>query len=440
LKFSGTIQQKIGLPTAFSIVVANMIGTGVFTSLGFLVTDIKSVFVLLMLWLAGGIIALSGAMSYSELASAMPRSGGEYHYLSKLFHPFIGFLAGWVSVFVGFAAPTALAAMAMVSYMNTVIPIRHAPFFASLVIVILSAVHSFQIKYGGRFQLSVTLLKVCLILTIIIAGIMVNSHPVQIILPGKNDLSILFSPSFAVSLIFISYSFSGWNAAVYITNEVNNPVRNIPRSLIAGTGLVTLLYILLNFIFLLVTPLQEMQGKIEIGFLAAVHIFGSRGGVVMSMIISLLLISSISSMIWIGPRVSMVMGEDHPVLKILSKKNRYSVPVFAIWTQAAISVTLILTATFEKVLIYTGFTLNIFTLLSVCGVFILKSRQRKDNHSFRSPGFPVTPIIFIALSLWTLTYLVIDKPLESFTGMITILAGSILYIVQKLLKKTNIKH
>jgi APA family basic amino acid/polyamine antiporter len=256
-------------------------------------------------------------------------------------------------------------------------------------------------------------------------------------LPVKKDFSGLFSSSFAVSLIFVSYSFSGWNAAVYITNEVKKPSRNIPVALIAGTALVTLLYILLNLVFLLTTPVQEMQGKIEIGFLAAVHIFGESGGRIMSLIISLLLISSISAMIWIGPRVSMVMGEDHALLRFLSRKNKYSVPVAAIWTQAAISVILILSSTFDKVLIYTGFTLNIFTLLSVFGVFLLRYRNRRDNGKYKMPGFPVTPIFFIVLSLWTLIFLFIDRTFESVMGMITILAGSLVFVIQKLLDKKS---
>ena len=437
MKNPGTVQQKIGLSIAFSVVVANMIGTGVFTSLGFLVVDIHSVFVLLMLWFTGGLIALSGAFSYSELTSALPRSGGEYHFLSELYNPFLGFLAGWVSVFIGFAAPTALAAMAMAKYVETIHPVGNPSVIAVAVIIILSSVHSFQIKYGGRFQLIVTLIKVSLILVIIVAGFMVSSHPVISFLPVKEDFSGLFSASFAVSLIFVSYSFSGWNAAVYITNEVKKPSRNIPVALIAGTALVTLLYILLNLVFLLTTPVQEMQGKIEIGFLAAVHIFGESGGRIMSLIISLLLISSISAMIWIGPRVSMVMGEDHALLRFLSRKNKYSVPVTAIWTQAAISVILILSSTFDKVLIYTGFTLNIFTLLSVFGVFLLRYRNRRDTGKYRMPGFPVTPIFFIALSLWTLIFLFIDRTFESLMGMITILAGSLVFVVQKLLDKND---
>ncbi|MBR9998344.1 MAG: amino acid permease, partial [Cyclobacteriaceae bacterium] len=357
--------QKIGLATAFSIVVANMIGTGVFTSLGFQVAEIRSVFALLMLWLIGGLIALSGALSYGELAAALPRSGGEYHFLSKIYHPVLGFLAGWVSILVGFAAPTALAAMAMGSYAQSFVPFAYPGLFAISVVVILSLIHSFQIRFGGKFQRVVTFLKIGLIVFFIASGFFINEPQTLRILPGTSDWKQVFSPSFAVSLIFVSYAFSGWNASVYITDEIRQPARNIPWSLILGTLTVTILYFLLNFVFLYTAPLSALEGKIEIGFISATYIFGESGGKIMSLVITLLLVSTLSAMIWIGPRVTMVMGEDYRILRFLAKKNRYGVPVLAIWVQAAITMILIVSSTFEEVLVYAGFVLNIFTLLSV---------------------------------------------------------------------------
>lgn len=423
--------QKIGLATAFSIVVANMIGTGVFTSLGFQVSEIKSIFALLMLWLIGGLVAISGALSYAELSAAMPRSGGEYHFLSRIYHPILGFLAGWVSILVGFAAPTALAAMAMSSYAQSFVTFAYPGTFAISMVVILSLIHSYQIRIGGRFQRIVTFLKIALIIFFILSGLFVGESQSLHILPGLTDWQQVFSSSFAVSLIFVSYAFSGWNASVYITDEIRYPSRNIPWSLILGTFTVTILYFLLNFVFLYTSPIPALDGKIEIGFISATYIFGESGGKIMSLVITLLLVSTLSAMIWIGPRVTMVMGEDYRILRFLSRKNKYGVPVLAIWIQAGITILLIISSTFEEVLVYAGFVLNIFTLLSVIGVFILRIRQPGLPRPYKVWGYPLTPVFFILLSLWTLTYLMIDRTAESVLGLVTVLSGILIYFLNQ---------
>jgi len=431
--------HKVGLTTAFSIVVANMVGTGIFTSLGFQIADIKSVFALLMLWVVGGLVAMSGALSYGELAAKLPRSGGEYHFLSKIYHPLLGFLAGWVSFLVAFSAPTALAAMAMASYSNAFFGYGNEILFALAIVLILSLIHSFQIRFGARFQRIVTFLKIALILFFIIAGFFVSDHQDLNLLPVKGDWNQVFSGSFAVSLIYVSYAFSGWNASVYITDEIKNPAQNIPRSLILGTSIVIILYFLLNYIFLFTTPMDEMEGKIEIGFLSATYIFGDYGGRLMALLITLLLISTVSAMIWIGPRVTMVMGEDYQILRFLSKKNRFNVPVVAIWVQTIITVVLIVSSTFDKVLVYAGFIMNFFTLLSVIGLFILRLKHPEIKSKYLVTGYPITPLIFILLSLWTLTYLLIERPLESILGLATVFAGLIIYYLNKIyIKRTKL--
>jgi APA family basic amino acid/polyamine antiporter len=426
-----TVSQKIGLSTAFSIVVANMIGTGVFTSLGFQIAEIDSVFALLLLWILGGLIALSGALSYGELAATMPRSGGEYHFLSQIYHPLLGFLAGWVSVLIGFSAPTALAAMAMASYAQSFMPFAYPGLFAICIVILLSLIHSFQIKIGGGFQRIVTFLKIGLIIFFIICGFFVNEPQSLTLIPVLNDWKQVFSSSFAVSLIFVSYAFSGWNASVYITDEIRDPAKNIPLSLIIGTLTVTILYFLLNFVFLYTTPLSLLEGKIEIGFISATQIFGESGGKIMSLVITLLLVSTLSAMIWIGPRVTMVMGEDYHILRFLSRKNKYNVPVIAIWTQTAITMILIMSSTFEQVLVYAGFVLNIFTLLSVVGVFILRLKRKDMSRPYKIWGYPITPLFFIILSMWTLTYLLIERTMESIFGLITVISGIFIYFIDR---------
>ncbi|MGB3651424.1 MAG: amino acid permease, partial [Rivularia sp. (in: cyanobacteria)] len=359
---SSNQQQKpkaIGLFTATCIVVANMIGTGVFTSLGFQVVDIKSGFTLLFLWMVGGVFALCGALSYGELGAAMPYSGGEYYYLSRIYHPVVGFLSGWVSVTVGFAAPIAAAAMALGAYFKGVFPIVSSTAIALGVVVGVSLIHSRSKTFGSYFQQIFTILKVLLIVVLIVCGFLL-AEPQQLgFLPSAGDVNLIFSSPFAISLVYVTYSYSGWNAAVYLASEVEEPEKNLPRSLIGGTLIVMGLYLLLNFIFLHTTPLNKLAGEVEVGYIAANQIFGLFGAKIMGVLISFGLISSISSMVLAGPRVTQAIGEDIPLFKMLARKNTSGIPYLAILVQLFIVTVLILTSSFQAVITYLGFTLTL---------------------------------------------------------------------------------
>jgi len=200
---------KISVTTATAIVIANMVGTGVFTSLGFQVMGVQSIFALLMLWVIGGILSFCGALSYSELGAAIPRSGGEYTYLSKIYHPAVGFLSGFVSVFVGFAAPIALAAMALGGYFCTVFPWFNPVWVGATVVVLITLVHSINLSIGSRFQNIVTSLKVLLILIFIVCGFVFGEHQPISVLPLQGSWKEIGSAAFAISLIFVSYAYSG---------------------------------------------------------------------------------------------------------------------------------------------------------------------------------------------------------------------------------------
>lgn len=428
---------KLGLITVTSFVVANMVGTGVFTSLGFQLMGIQSVFALLALWIVGGIIALCGSLVYGELGSAMPRSGGEYHYLSKIYHPALGFLAGWVSITVGFAAPVALAAMALGAYTNKVF--IHAPAMVTAIgtLVLITGVHIWDIRQGGRFQNIFTAFKVILILVFIICGFLVTPNLQSIsILPDSLSWKEIMSPAFAVSLIYVSYAYSGWNASSYIAGEIKNPQKILPKSLLTGTVIVTVLYVLLNFTFLSTAPTGEMAGQVDVGYISARYIFGPTGGNIMGMLISILLVSSISSMVFVGPRVSQVMGEDYKLLKFLSFKNTKGIPIFAVLTQSAISLFLIITGSFDQVLTYTGFTLSLFTFMTVFGIFIHRIKFKTADRPFKTPLFPILPLIFLFLTGWTLYYLLTEKTYESLLGLATVFSGFVIYFADKLIFKT----
>jgi APA family basic amino acid/polyamine antiporter len=419
--------RRVGFLTACSIVIANIIGTGIFTSLGFQLNDIQSGFPLVMLWIIGGLVALCGALCYGELSGALPRSGGEYHFLSEIYHPALGFMAGFVSATVGFAAPIALAAMAFGTYLRGVLNFG-SPVLLSVAVVWLVALFHFRnLQVGSAFQNLSTLIKLLLIGTLIAAGLFL--HPKQPIdfLPVRGDTTLIFGASFAVALVYVMYSYSGWNAAVYIAGEIKQPEKNVPRSLLVGTGVVIVVYVLVNAIFLATTPMRELKGQLDVALIAGKHIFGINGGRVAGAVICLGLVSAISSMTWIGPRVTMSMGEDHWLLRLLGRRNSDGIPTNAIVLQLVIVNLLLLTRSFEEVVRYTQFSLLLCSLLAVFGVIVLRFTHPKIERPYRVWLYPLPPVLFSIITIWMMFYLLRWHTAESLAGLGTALLGLFLY-------------
>lgn len=415
--------RKIGWASAAAVVVANMIGTGVFTSLGLQLDKMDNVWTVLLLWLIGGTIALLGAFSYAELGTRLPKSGGEYYFLSQIYHPFLGYLAGWVSLTVGFAASVALAALAMGDYAEHFLPLGKKE-LALGAIILISLVHSISIKQSSVFQNAFTLLKLLLILFFIAACFY---------LPAPQDAALVVAtveinvghPAFMVGLVYVAYAFSGWNAAAYIVEEIRMPERNLPKALIGGTLVVSVLYVLLQMGFLYQASVEELQGRVDVGQVVAELLFGPVGGQLMSLFISLFLVSSISASVWVGPRVVRAMADDYAIWHFLAKDNRSGIPVRAVWMQAAISIFMVLGSHFDQVFLYSGFVLHVFTTLAVAGVIVLRFKEGKKG--YQSPGYPWVQLIFLAVSIWMLLVLMYDRPVESLMGVINLAIGAVSY-------------
>jgi APA family basic amino acid/polyamine antiporter len=420
-------RRPVTLFSATIIVVANMIGTGVFTTLGFQLDSLQSVFAVLLLWVLGGVGAFCGALCYGELGAMMPRSGGEYTFLSQIYHPALGFLSGWVSIVAGFAAPIALAAIALGEYSAAIFPGLDKTVLAVSAIVILSIVHLTDVKFGCYFQNIFTVGKILIIVSLIVLGFMVAQPQDLTLLPSRSDLNSVFSPAFAASLVYVFYAYSGWNSSSYIAGEIQNPERNLPLSLFIGTAIVSLCYLFLNFIFLYTVPRHELAGQIDVGYLSATAIFGSGGGTVMTFLICLALISSLSSLIMVGPRVTQAMSQDMKLFPVLSLTNSRGAPAAAIILQSSVALFLTLTSTFDAVLTYVGFTLALSSSLSVLGVIILRVKNPEAARPFKTWGYPLTPIIFLVLYGWMICFLFIQKPLPSFCGLLTVASGLLLY-------------
>lgn len=422
--------QRFTPATALAVVIANMVGTGVFTSLGFQLQDIRSGFVLLMLWAVGGLTALCGALCYAELGSALPRSGGEYNFLSRIYHPAAGYVSGWVSATIGFAAPTALAAITFGSYLASVFPGLSPTWLACALVVALTMVHASSRRNSGAVQRLFTSLKVALIIGFCLLAWLLVGEPQPVrFLPAAGDGTLLTGSAFAVSLIFVNYAYTGWNAATYLTSELTDPGRNLSRVLIGGTLVVMVLYVLLNFTFLYVAPMDAMAGRIEIGYVAAQHAFGDRGAAVMGVVLALLLVSTVSAMVLAGPRVLQVIGQDFPAFRMLARTNRHGVPDLAVALQSVLAVAFIVTSSFESILVFAGFTLGLNTFFAVLGVFVLRWRQPHLERPYRAALYPLPPLIYLGFTGWTLAYILLERPREGWLGLAIIASGAVFYLV-----------
>ncbi|HCD26624.1 MAG TPA: amino acid permease [Gammaproteobacteria bacterium] len=405
-----------------------MVGTGVFTSLGYQLVGIQSAGVILLLWALGGVIALCGALSYAELGAALPRSGGEYHFLGQIYHPAAGFISGLISVSVGFSAPTAMAAITAATYLRAVWPDAPVTWIALALVWSVAFVHMHNREGSSRLQQTFTLLKVALILVFAIAAFVwvEPAQPVDWGL-GLSDVDLIGSGAFAVALIYVTYAYTGWNAATYLISEIEAPEQRLPRILIIGTAVVALLYLLLHIMFLTVAPMQAYVGKIEVGYVAAEYAFGGSGSVIVGIMLAVLLVSTVSAMLLAGPRALQVIGQDIPAFRFLAQTRASGVPHLAVLLQTALTTVMIITASFESILLFSGAVLALNSTMTVLGVWVLRRRQPDLPRPFRMPWYPLPMLIYAAISIWTLVHLLMIRPEEAGMAILLIVLGGIVY-------------
>jgi basic amino acid/polyamine antiporter, APA family len=421
--------SAVSVIVATAIVVADMVGVGVFTSLGFQVKDIPSGFAILLLWAVGGIVALCGVFSYSELGAMFPRSSGEYNFLSRAYHPAFGFLAGWVSATVGFAAPTALAAMAFGQYGQSVFPGAPPLALAIGVVWLVSLVQLSGLKHSSSFQLISTVLKVALIVAFLVAGFVAGTPQPISFAPAASDFSRVISAPFAIGLVFVMYSFSGWNAATYIIGEMRSPEKNLPRAMLAGTSIVILLYVALNAVFLHTAPIDKLSGQLDVARIAGSYIFGEVGGRIVSAMICVGLVSSISAMMWIGPRVMMTMGEDILMLRVFASRSTKGAPAYAILFQLAVASLMLFSRSFEAVLDLIQFSLLFCSFFTVLGVIRLRITRPELPRPYRAWGYPITPVVFLLVTGFMMYYLLTERPVQSLLSILIMISGLLIYAV-----------
>jgi APA family basic amino acid/polyamine antiporter len=435
------LDRRIGGLTATSIVVANIIGAGIFTTSGIMAQGLPSAAWVLGCWVFGGFIAMAGALCYAELATRMPDEGAEYLYLRRLYHPVLGFLTGWTSFIVGFSAPIAASAMGFSEYVFAGVDgkilgadpsqlVLWKKSAALAVIALFTLIHYAGLRVGSIAQNLLTGLKI-----VIVSGLAVTG----LILGGAHALPAAGAPAgggafdwtaLGTAMMLVMFAYSGWNASAYVAGEMKNPRRNLPLSLIGGTAIVIVLYLSVNLFVFRSIPYSEVKGTIAVVEKAAVGAFGDWMGRGLSVMVGVALLSSLSAFILIGPRVYYAMARDRLFFPFAGRLHpRRHVPGWSIVVQGALAGALVVFGTFEQLLVYIGFALGIFPWLAVAGVFIARRRKIGDAEAVRVPGYPLVPVFFLASTLVLMAVAYVNRPLESTAAVVTVLAGIPIYLV-----------
>jgi basic amino acid/polyamine antiporter, APA family len=410
---------------AAGVVVGSMIGTGVFTTTGLMLQQLGSAWWVLLIWAVAGGLALAGAVVYAELGAMMPRAGGEYVYLSRAFHPAVGFVSGWLSLVVGFAAPMAAGGLAFGRYLQALVPGVPVQAAALGLIAVATALHARDVRGGGAVHAVVTGLVV-LVIVVFAAGAVGS---------GGLTLTRLHAPSvggggagaIALSLIYVTYSYFGWNAAGYVAGEVRDAERTLPRAILAGTGVVTLLYLLLNAVFLASAPAGALSGQVEVADVAARALFGTRGGQIVSALVTVALAGAVSALAMTGPRVLLAMAQDGLFIRALARTNRRGAPSTAVLLQGALAAVGVVTAGFDRLLVYAGFALTLSSAATVAGAFVLRWREPAAVRPYRAFAWPYSGLLYLALALFMTVFAIRERPWESLAGFVTLLLGGLSY-------------
>jgi len=397
-----------------------------------------SVFPIILLWIVGGVLALCGALCYAELATALPRSGGEYNFLSRIYHPMLGFCTGLCSASIGFAAPIAASALIFDNYLRDVFPALNGivpstvHLFAFILVSVLLLCHMRSLRFTGVFQAAITGLTVLLLVVFVIAGFGRSPSQPITFAPHAADFNLGMLGTFGGLLIYVMYSYSGWNAASYIVEEVRDPSKGLPRALILGTLFVLVLYVAVNSVFLYSTPLAQLadgasHGHPEVAHLAATTIFGPVGARISSALICVGLVANVSGMMWVGSRVSQAIGATYPVLGLLGRTSRTRVPVIALVVQFAITC-VILFFNPDQIVNCVASVLLFWSLLAVIGVIVLRVREPDLPRPYRTWGYPVTPIIFAVIAVFCMVQTAESHLPETLVGIATVLIGIPIYL------------
>jgi len=405
------LQRGYGLSTSTYVVIASMVGTGILVSPGYMMASLGNYPVIFGLWALGGLLALCGALCVAELAAALPRAGGEYVYLREAYGPMPAFLSGWTSFFVGFSAPLAVAGYIAASYLL-------APFgldtqgnrytlkvAAAAIILAVTLPNLFGHRHSARTQSVTTILKLGLFGALVAGALLRGTGRLTYLGQGRT-LDTVEVGTAATQLFYVMFAYSGWNAASYLAGEVRNPAKTLPRSLLLGTGVVVVLYLALNLVFACAVPLTDVgfDNAEQVPQLAVANLFGSSIGRIFSALLGLTFLATVSAFIITGPRVYYAMACDGLFPSIAGRTNRRGVPAYAMVLQSVCAVIILFVTDFQNLYRYAALGLSLFALLFISAVYVLRRRRPEMERPFRVPGYPITPAIFMAVTLFMAVY------------------------------------
>ena len=449
---SPSLVRRLGALDGASIIVSNVIGSGIFLVPALVAVWVPDVWWMLGAWLVGGGLAFAGAMAYAELATLRPRAGGEYVYLREAFGPAAGFLSGWTSFIAGFSGAIALGAVGIASYLGRFLPaagdttplvsvplvvvtlsISPRTVVALTAIAALTAVHVLGLGPGRIVQNLLAGAKVAVLVVLVALGFTIGDGSVaHFAAPGEPVTPALW----LLALIPIMFSYSGWNAATYVAEEIRDPGRNVPLAIAAGTATVVVIYLLLNLLYVYAMPLADL-GAVDLGAdrapildAAGERLFGAGVGAALAVASVIMIAASVSAMVLAGPRVYFAMARDGQFFAGAARVHpKYRTPVAAIVAQSIWSGVLVLAGTFEQLLLYTGFAVVTFAGAAVAALFVLRHREPAAPRPFRAWGYPVAPGIFVAASAAMVVNEIWREPAAAGAGMLLIAAGLPLYLL-----------
>jgi APA family basic amino acid/polyamine antiporter len=438
-----SLERRLGPLDAAAIVISNVIGVGIFITPGFVATLVPSRTAILGVWLVGGALAFAGALAYAELAARQPEAGGEYVYLREAFGSLAAFLTGWTSFVAGFSGAIAAGGVGVGLYLDRLVPgaasatplaswhigplsvvLSIRAFVAIAIIFALAFVQMRGVGVGRVVQNSLTTLKVTALIAFAVVGFIVAEVSGHAAYAG--DAAPVRVSGWLLALVPVMFSYTGWNAAVYVAEEIRQPVKNVPRALMIGTGVTVALYLILNALYLRVVPQEQFTAAV--GEVAAERLFGSAAGVLFAVVAVVIILSSLSAMTTAGPRVYFAMARDGVFVPAAARVHpRYHTPAFAIVAQAAWSSLLVLSGTFEQLLTYTGFGVILFSALAVLSLFFVR-RTATQAAVFRAWGYPWAPALFCVVGFAIVLNTIREMPGVASAGLGVMAAGVPIYL------------
>ena len=438
------LPRRIGIFTAGCLLVSNVVGSGIFTTTGFMARDLGDPWLILAIWVFGALLALAGALSYSELGTALPVAGGEYAYLRRAYGPLVGFLSGWTSFTIGFSAAIAAGAMSFAAYLLQIIPFHseNGPLSTGIALTLIWVVTGFHLAgagSGGFLQRLLTILNIGAILILIMGVLMLGKGNWSHFSLSAPDITPGFGTTM-VSLIFVTYAYSGWNAAAYVAGEIVDPGRTIPRAMIGGTLFVGLLYLVVNGIYLYALPVAELGQPpiLPVANKVAATMLGPAGTILVTALLCLSIAGAVSAMVWTGPRVYYAMAQDGLIPSLFANTpGMQQAPINAILLQSLWASALIVSGSFERLVIYSGTVLTIFSALAVGALLILRRQEPTLPRPYRTPLYPFVPAFYILVSTVIVGTALYERPVEGGLGIATVLAGTPLYLLWRRLSGGN---